>query len=231
MEFHTVAPTDVFHVEFDPLYPDTLNGDDPDAGRYTTLTDSDYIEVAQALEIETAAIKAVVEIETGGSHEGFFEPGKPVVNFDLSVFRKFAARHKINLAKYAKSHAVVFAAPNVKRYGSRHAAQWARLESAMQIDSATAIEGTFWGMFQLGGFNWKQCGAASMGVFVDRMCFSERAQLDLFVDFLCTRDLVRYLRSRNWAAFARGYNGASYKSHNYDQRLARAYAKYKKEEE
>ncbi len=230
LDFHTVSPTDTFHVEFDPLYPDVREPDSLNAGRYTTLTDSDYVEVARELGIETATIKAVVEIETGGINEGFFEPGKPIVNFDLSVFRKYAARRKINLSKYARSHAAVFASPDVRRYGSRHAAQWARLEMAMQIDSAAAIEGTFWGMFQVGGFNWKQCGAVSMDDFVARMCFSERAQLELFADFLRSRDFVRYLKVYNWAAFARGYNGPLYKRYNYDQRLARAYAKYKKQE-
>jgi hypothetical protein len=216
-------------VVFDPLHVKLQKPDSTaQIGRYTTLTDSDYVAVARELGVETAAIRAVVEIETGGCHEGFFAPGKPIVNFDLSVFRSFAARRKIQLSKYAKTHAVVFAAPNAKRYGSRHAAQWARFEAARTINDAAAIEGTFWGMFQIGGFNWKQCGAKSMDDFVDKMCYSEREQLELFASFLRSANLVRYLSARNWAAFARGYNGASYQRHGYDQRLARAYAKYKR---
>ena len=231
LQFHTVAPTDTFRVAYDPLYPEGHALDTIGHGRYSTLTDADYAEVARELDVEVAAIRAVVEIETGGVHEGFFEPGKPIVNFDLSVFRKFAARRKINLAKYAKSHAVVFAAPNARRYGSRHAAQWARLEAAMTIDSVAAIEGAFWGMFQIGGFNWKQCGTPTIGEFARLMCFSEREQLELFAQFLKSRNLVGYLKAHNWAAFARSYNGNSYKRHSYDQRLARAYAKYKKEQQ
>jgi len=231
LQFHTVAPTDTFRVSYDPLYPVSHALDTIGHGRYTTLTDEDYAEVARELDVEVAAIRAVVEIETGGVHAGFFEPGKPIVNFDLSVFRKFAAKRKINLVKYAKSHAVVFAAPNVRHYGSRHAAQWARLEAAMAIDSVAAIESAFWGMFQIGGFNWKQCGTPTIGEFVRLMCFSEREQLELFAQFLKSRDLVRYLRSRNWAAFARCYNGNSYKRHSYDRRLARAYARYNNEQQ
>lgn len=228
INFHVVAPTDTFHVRFDPLYPDTVKLDTIRI-RYTALTESDYAEVARELDVEIATIRAVVDIETGGLHTGFFEPGKPIVNFDLSIFRQYASRRRINLSKYAKSHAVVFASPNVRRYGSRHAAQWARLESAMQIDSAAAIEGTFWGMFQIGGFNWKQCGPVSMGEFVDKMCFSEREQLELFAAFLRNLNLVRYLKAHDWSAFARGYNGPGYKRHGYDARLARAYARYNKQ--
>ena len=41
------------------------------------LTEEDFEEVAQRLGVEVAAIKAVVEIEAGHSHEGFASPGKP----------------------------------------------------------------------------------------------------------------------------------------------------------
>ena len=39
------------------------------------LTDNDYLEVAERLGVEVAAMKAVVEIEAGVSHQGFFAPG------------------------------------------------------------------------------------------------------------------------------------------------------------
>ena len=54
------------------------------------LTEEDFEEVAQRLGVEVAAIKAVVEIEAGHSHEGFASPGKPLINFDLTMFRRFA---------------------------------------------------------------------------------------------------------------------------------------------
>lgn len=57
-----------------------------------TLTDDDYREVAEHLGCEIAAIKAVVEIEAGRTHEGFSAPGRPLVNFDLGMFRRNAAK-------------------------------------------------------------------------------------------------------------------------------------------
>ncbi|MDE6377991.1 MAG: hypothetical protein K2K72_04520, partial [Duncaniella sp.] len=44
------------------------------------LTDRDFLEVAEALGVEVAAIKAVVEIEAGSTHQGFSAPGKPLIN-------------------------------------------------------------------------------------------------------------------------------------------------------
>ncbi|MDD6723780.1 MAG: N-acetylmuramidase family protein [Bacteroidales bacterium] len=191
------------------------------------LTDEDFREVAEELGVEVATIKAVVEIEAGAKHEGFWANGKPIINFDLSMFRKFAARNKINLSRYQRSHAVVFAKPNRARYGSYQAAQQARLDAARTIDDKTAIEGTFWGMFQLGGFNWKVCGTSSPDEFVRLMSRSERDQLELFAEFIRETGMLPLLKAKNWSAFARRFNGPSYARRGYHTRLARAYAKHK----
>jgi hypothetical protein len=191
------------------------------------LNEYDYKEVARELGVEIAAIKAVTEIETGKQHRGFWSEGKPIINFDLTVYRQMAARNGINLSKYTKSHSVVFARPNAAKYGSQQAAQQARLDAAMTIDRRTAIMGTFWGMFQIGGFNWKMCGVDNIDEFVMLMSRSERDQLELFAAFLRSTGLDKHLRDKNWSAFARGYNGASYASRGYHTRMAAAYSKYK----
>ncbi|MDE6490768.1 MAG: N-acetylmuramidase family protein [Muribaculaceae bacterium] len=194
--------------------------------RYERLTDADYEAVASCLGVEVAAIKAVVLIEAGPGLKGFYEPGVPIINFDLAMFRKFAGRRNVKLSSYRKSHAVVFSSPDVSHYGSRQAAQHARLSAAMEIDSLSAIEGTFWGMFQIGGFNWRNCGCGSIGEFVQRMSLSEREQLDLFAAFITKCGMVKYLKSRNWAAFALRYNGPSYKQRGYDAKMAAAYRRF-----
>ena len=117
------------------------------------LTERDYIEVANRLGVEPEAIKAVVDIEAGKEHRGFFKPGLPLINFDLTMFRKFAGKAGINLAKYNRTHAAVFNRPNARAHGSTQAAQQHRLRTARSIDDETAVMGTFWGMFQIGGFN------------------------------------------------------------------------------
>lgn len=192
-----------------------------------SLTEEDFAKVAEELAVEVAALKAVVEIEAGRSHKGFSEPGVPIINFDLSMFRQFARRNGINLAKYSNSHRIVFLAPQTRRYGSQQAAQQARLEMALSIDKHTAIQGTFWGMFQIGGFNWKKCGTKDIDEFVELMKRSERDQLELFAKFITNSGLAPHLQNKNWAAFARGYNGASYARRGYHRRLAAAYRKFK----
>lgn len=190
------------------------------------LSEEDYIAVAKRLGIEVAAVKAVVEIEVGLDQGGFVEPGMPIINFDLTQFRRLAARNKINLTKYATSHAVVFNRPNIKKYGSQQLAQYARLNAASEIDRETAVYATYWGMFQIGGANWKLCGANSYEDFVDRMSRSERDQLELFAALIEKCGYTKFLRAHDWASFARRYNGPGYQRYKYDTRMASAYARY-----
>lgn len=199
---------------------------DPDPGR---LTEDDYKEVAEELGVEVAAIKAVVDIETGRTHIGFWAPGKPLINFDLSIYRSIAPRHGVNLAEARRRHPEIFNKPNVRKYGSQQAAQQARLDAAMSIDKASALESVFWGMFQIGGFNWKKCGTSSVYEFVELMSRSERDQLELFAAFCMNNNLVKYIKNKNWAAFSLRYNGPGYKKLGYDTKMAAAYQKFKRE--
>lgn len=198
------------------------------AMRSGALTEDDFAEVAEELGVETAAIKAVVDIEAGKNHQGFWTEGKPLINFDVAMFRQMARRNGIALGKYARSHPVVFSRPNAARYGGIQAAQQARLDAASAIHPLSAMQGTFWGMFQIGGFNWKKCGAASPEEFVSLMSRSERDQLELFAAFVRNTGLLDALRKKNWSAFARGYNGPRYAARGYHTRLAAAYARHKK---
>lgn len=205
---------------------DTIRFDFSSSLRGCPLTENDYAQVAAELGVEVAAIKAVVEIETGRTRRGFNADKTPIVSFNIKVFTTMTRRHKVKLSDYTKTHPLVFSRLNIKRFGSSQAAEHARVREAMSIDSVCAIEGTFWGMFQIGGFNWKRCSVASPFEFMELMSRSERDQLELFAAFLRNSGLLKHLQEKNWVAFARGYNGPTYASHAYHTRLAAAYRKY-----
>lgn len=223
-----------------PITTETISATEPtdsvapvqsDSLRYITLTPDDYREVAEELDIPVAAIRAVAEIEAGPKCEGFNADHTPVINFDLNMFKKAAKSRGINLNKYKSTHPVVFNAPDKKKYGSIQAAQYARLDAAMSIDTIAALEGTFWGMFQIGGFNWKICGCSSAQEFAEKMAHSENEQLKLFAAFIRNRNLVGYIKKRQWAKFSLSYNGPGYKRHGYDSRMEAAYKKYSREKQ
>ena len=200
---------------------------DSEAERYTKLTDSDYQKVADQLGIEVATIKAVCDIEAGKSHRGFVTPGSPIINFQPGMFRDRLRAAGYDVRKCQRTHRTAFAPVNCRRYKGYGNAQYARLISAQEIDSDIALECTFWGMFQIGGFNWRSCDVASIDEFVDLMSQSEAMQLELFARFITNNGMLQYLQRKDWRGFARAYNGASALSRGYHRRMAAAYNKYR----
>lgn len=213
---YIIIDSDTLHTAFLP-HPELVHNG--------PLRDIDYEQIAGELGVEPASIRAVVEIETGQQQKGFNSDGSVVINFDLSVFRHATSRRGIDV-RFIESEALE--PVNIKKYGSQQAAQHARLKAAMAIDTIAAIESTFWGMFQIGGSNWKLCGTASRDEFVERMKRSEYDQLSLFANYIRNTGLLMHLRDKNWTVFARIYNGPSYAARNYHNRMAAAYRKYKK---
>lgn len=200
---------------------------DTTAYREDKLSQQDYDEVAARLGVESAAIRAVVEIEAGRANKGFWAPGKPLINYDMTVVNKFAKKCGVTLSKYRKSHPEIWGVSK-KKYGSQQGAEWARFEALCDVDTTLGIYSSFWGMFQIGGFNWKLCKTKDANEFFMLMSRSERDQLELFANFIESSNLLKYLKTKNWSAFAYRYNGPSYASRGYHTRLAKAYAKYSK---
>lgn len=205
-------------VRIDTVPADEANNPD----RYDHLTESDFQKVARELNVETAAIKAVVSIEAGAAMKGFWAPGVPVINFDRTMYNKYAS--KASSKAGAKGESVP---KGLTGYALR---EWTQLINARKTNAMGANMGTFWGMFQIGGFNYKICGCESVDEFVKLMAYSELEQLELFAAFLRNTGYVKDLRALNWSGFARKYNGPSYAKRGYHTKMAKAYAKFKAEE-
>lgn len=187
------------------------------------LTEDDIRQVANELGVEVAAIHAVVDIEAGSSHSGFYSQLEPIINFDRKFFRSLISKQPEKIRQNKATYAKIMAdAPN-QTHQQRNSN---RLSLASEMDESIAIQSTFWGMFQIGGFNWKKCGAQSPHQFAYLMSRSEHDQLELFAKFLINSDLVKYLKAKNWSAFAYYYNGPRYRSKKYHIRLAAAYKKH-----
>lgn len=187
--------------------------------RYSTLTDGDFKRVASRLGVEVAAIKAVVVIEAGEKMEGFWAPGVPVVNFDRAMYNRYRNKSK------SKGNPSEKVPSGLKGYPL---SEWTQLVNARRSNVDGANMGTFWGMFQIGGFNYKLCGCESVAEMVRLMSYSELEQLELFATFLINTGMVSDLRSKNWAAFAKKYNGPNYAKRGYHTKMANAYARFRK---
>ena len=60
------------------------------------------------------------------------------------------------------------------------------------------------------------------------MFASEAEQLLAFVRFVKVNKLDDELRRKDWAGFARGYNGSGYAKNSYDKKMKTAYEKFAK---
>ena len=61
------------------------------------------------------------------------------------------------------------------------------------------------------------------------VCRIYRVGRDAFLGFCRGAKITQHLKTRNWAAFARGYNGPDYASNAYHTKMARAYERYKRQ--
>jgi len=77
------------------------------------------------------------------------------------------------------------------------------------------------------GFNFKVAGFSSTEAMVTEMVKDENSQLTAMANFIKENNLAGALQRKDWASFARGYNGKNYKLNEYDSRLAAAYATFK----
>jgi hypothetical protein len=96
----------------------------------------------------------------------------------------------------------------------------------------SAYASASWGLFQIMGFHYKSLGFSSVDHYVSTMYIHEREHLKAFGQFISItkvsgKSLLEWLRGKNWAKFAYGYNGSDYAKNNYDVKLLNAYNKYK----
>lgn len=183
-----------------------------------TITTADYQRAAASLGVDVATVRAVTEVEARGT--GFLDSGEPVILFERHVF------HRLTSGLYSARH------PDISNatpggYGPS-SQQHARLQKAAALDREMALQSASWGLFQIMGFNHAAAGHPTLQGFINAMYRSEGDHLDAFVAFVRSEPAMhRALKARNWAEFARRYNGPAYAANRYDTRLAAAYARHK----
>lgn len=189
------------------------------------LKETDYVQAAGYLNVEVAAIKAVQEVETGG-RGGFIRVGYPTILFEGHIFWSQLKKKGLNPEDYTSGNEDILYPKWTKKYYKQGMEEYERLKRAEEINREAALCSASWGMWQIMGFNHAVCGCNTVFDFCTEMQLNEGTQLNLFTAFLRTNGWDKYLRSKDWAEFAKHYNGPSYKENRYDEKLAQAYKKY-----
>lgn len=188
------------------------------------LVDDDYVDAATYLGCEEAAIRAVDEVESGGS--GFLPDGKLKVLFEGHIF------HRYTKGKYAASNPdICYPSWTTKFYTKGNTQQrgdgeLARLQRAMKLDKKAALMSASYGRFQVMGFNFAVCGYKDVETFFEDMQADETKHLEAFINYVTHNRLDDELINLDWARFARGYNGPEYSKNAYDTKLRRAYERW-----
>lgn len=190
------------------------------------LIDEDFTQVAELLSCEPAALKAVQQVETGG-RGGFFSPGRPAILFEGHIFWTQLKKRGSNPEDYVKGNENILYPKWEKGHYKGGIGEYDRLEQARKINREAADASASWGMFQIMGFNYAACGEESIESFVRSMCESEFKQLLLTANFIKKNSqMLQALQARDWAVFAKCYNGPAYAQNRYDVKLEAAYQKY-----
>ncbi|WP_017999945.1 N-acetylmuramidase domain-containing protein [Paracoccus sp. N5] len=188
-------------------------------GRATRLTDIDVPRVGRLIEVGEDEVRAVIEVETSGG--GFDSQGRPKMLFEPHVFWR-------ELGEGPKRTTAVSTGLAYPKWGAASYPKdsYPRLALAIKIDANAALRSASWGLGQIMGFNHRAAGFASAGDMVEAFCHSETAGLEAMIRFIESEGLDDEMRRHEWAAFARGYNGAGYVTHGYHTKLAAAFKRW-----
>ena len=200
------------------------------------LSEKDIKDFADQYDLDLAAVKAVNEVESRG--KGFLVDGKPVILFEGHVFWRELKKRGLNPEDFLNEETKdVLYEKWTKNYYKGGSGEHERLKKAANISNLpevhnAAYSSASWGAFQIMGYHFKALNYTSIDDFVQKMQEHEREHLKAFGEFISVnrfrgKKLLDWLREKNWANFAYGYNGPGYKSNKYDSKLKSAYEKYR----
>jgi len=192
-------------------------------GAAAKIQPDDVVATAHELDIEPAALRAVMSVEAAGS--GFDAAGRPKALFERHHFYKWlkAQPEKLELAVEA---GLAYPKWGEKPYPRGSDAVYAEIEAAYEIDPDAALLATSWGLGQIMGSNYKAAGASSVAEMVEQAMESEGNQLKHMANFIRSAGLVDEIQNKDWAGFAKKYNGPAYAQNQYDVKLASAYERF-----
>lgn len=187
----------------------------------------EYAKIAAQYGLEQAVVYTIQAIESGG--KGYLADGRAKILFEGHVFWKELVKAGKDPNKYLKGNEDILYQKWVKTHYKGGAGEYDRLAKAQKIDSTAALKSASWGEFQIMGNNHKTVGYSTVEAFVEAMKVPGTNNVKALMEFCKNNKLLRFINSpsKDWASFAKGYNGPGYAQNQYDKKLAAAYAKFK----
>ena len=168
---------------------------------------------------------SVITVETSGM--GYLADRRPKILFERHYFSRLTG------GQFDKDYPDI-SNPVAGGYGASGAHQYDRLAQAMALNAqgltisadVAALRSVSWGLGQVMGDNYLQCGYDSVQELVNAAIRSEDGQLEIMARFLKSSGCAKALSDHDWATAAHIYNGPNYAKNQYDDKLAAAYNKF-----
>lgn len=176
-------------------------------------------ELATDMGVETPALMAVIEVESGQS--GFVND-LITIRWEGHYFWRLLSeglRDKAFRAKLAHPRAQHIKNPRSMK--DRHAL----LDRAREIDAEAALKSVSMGMGQVMGSHAERLGYYDVFEMWE-VNKTLGGQIETMARYIERFGLVDELKNHDWAGFARGYNGPNYQKFQYDRQLRAAYARH-----
>lgn len=168
-------------------------------------------------------INAVMAVES--AKRGWDSHGRLTMLFEPHRFYRLLKKRRPGRLQQATEAGLAY---EEWRPGAYPKDSYPRLMAAMAIDEELALQSASWGLPQIMGENHSAAGYDSAKEMVADFLLGEDQQIVAMARFVEANRLAGALRAHDWAAFARGYNGAGYRRNQYDVLLARAYEREKR---
>ncbi len=187
-------------------------------GQGTPISATGFDKATGLLGAQAEALWAVLAVETSGC--GFQSDRRPKILFERHVFSR------LTHGRFDGDDPDV-SAPTRGGYGPGGDHQYLRLAAAMQLDPDAALKSASWGLGQIMGENHQAAGYDTVEAMTQAFVGSEDAQLVGLASFVAASTLKAALQARDWARFARLYNGPDFVANHYDAHLSQFYANYR----
>jgi len=166
-----------------------------------------------------------VAVESAGN--GYDASGRPKALFERHHFYKWLTkRKKLDVLAVASEAGLAYPKWGTKSYPKGSDAVYAEIEAAYEMAPEEALLSTSWGLGQVMGSNYAMVGCKTVEDMVEEAMHSEANQLTHMINFIKSANLLDALRDREWATFAKGYNGPGYATNHYDTKLETAYQRF-----
>jgi hypothetical protein len=181
--------------------------------------------VATAKGIEPAALKAVIEVESGGRATSKVDgEDRPLILYEYHVFYRYPhltdAQRRTAISKRLASRRwgdIPYVKSQSGRYG--------QLERAAAINEQAAYAACSWGVGQVLGENAEWLGYGTPRKLAHTCMRGVDGQVEVMLSFVKKAGLMDELHARDWRGFARRYNGPGQVDH-YARLMKAAYKRH-----